>query len=334
MQPTINKIALIATPALTVAALLARLLTLPQVQNEAVGETGVSLWLLLGLCLAAVLLAALSCLSPQPLRPMGGKQQTKLGLLAGLSGIVMLMDTILSVVRLALTGKTPPPNAQILNSADRTTLTLSLIFGLLGGVWLLLLGCKWLRRAPLRFFARLGSLFPVAWIWCRLARYELSYASAANIKRSFYDFFMLLFMMLFLLAFARYVADVAPPSGKTMRALSAITAMVGISSPLARLGMQILADTESFNASQLAGITDLAIGLLALGMTFFLFAQDWDNPLTDEESPDSLADLVSDQQYEWENPISATPITDQLLAELMEEENVPRLFLLDDLDDE
>lgn len=334
MKPTINKIAIIATPVLTAAALLLRLLTISQVQAEAVGETGVSLWILAALCLGAIGLAVLSYFTPLPLRPMGGQQQPKLGLLAALAGGVLMLDTILIVLRFGITGKTPPPNAQILNTADQTTLTLSILFGLAGGVWLILLGCKWLRRAPLGFVGRFGSLFPVLWIWCRLARYELSYASAANIKRSFYDFFMLLFAMLFLLAFARYAANVAPPSGRTMRALSAITAMTGISSPLARLGLQMLEDTESFNASQLAGISDLAIGLLALGMTFFLFAEEWDYEPTEAEPTESLAELMEEQRYEQPTAISATPITDQLLSELMEEENVPRLFLLDDSDEE
>lgn len=342
MKPTINKIAIYATVAMTAVAMVLRLTTLPQVQQEAVGEFGVSFWLLVALCVGAVVLAALAFVSRLPLHPIGGEQQPKLGALTTAVGGVLLLDTVLALVRFGLIGKTPPPNAQILNNADKWTLYLSFVFGLLGGLWLVLLGFKWIRRLPLENGARFGALLPVAWIWCRLARYELSYASAANIKRSFYDFFMLLFLMLFLLAFARYVADVAPPSAKTMRALSAIAAMAGISSPLTRLGMQVLGDTEAFNASQLAGITDLAIGVLALAMTCYLFRDELDfEPVLIERAP--LLEELREEQQENEEPDapimagempSATPIADKLIAELLEEENAPRLFLLDEQDNE
>lgn len=341
MKPSINKIAIYATMAMTALAMILRLTTLPQVQQEAVGEFGVSFWLLVALCAAAVVLAVLSFLSDLPLHPIGGTQQPKLGGLTVAVGAVLLLDTVLALVRFGLLGKTPPPNAQILNNADKITLYLTFAFGLLGGLWLVILGCQWLRRQTLGNLARAGALLPVLWIWCRLARYELSYASAANIKRSFYDFFMLLFLMLFLLAFARWVADVAPPSAKTMRALSAIAAMAGISSPLTRLGMQILGDTEAFNASQLAGITDLAIGVLALAVTAYLFRDRLDfvpvpierAPLLDErketDDEESLERVILQEQTKH----SSTPTADKLIAELLEEENTPRLFMLDDQDD-
>ncbi len=341
MRPTINKIAVYTTLGMTALAMILRLTTLPQVQQEAVGEFGVSFWLLVALCAAAVVLAVLSFLSDLPLHPIGGKQQPKLGSVSVAVGVVLLLDTVLALVRFGMLGKTPPPNAQILNNADRITLYLTFTFGLLGGLWLVALGCQWLRRQTLGNLARAGALLPVLWIWCRLARYELSYASAANIKRSFYDFFMLLFLMLFLLAFARYVADVAPPSAKTMRALSAIAAMVGISSPLTRLGMQILGDTEAFNASQLAGIPDLAIGVLALAVTVYLFRDQLDfvpvaverAPLLEElkgaEEEESLGQVIMQAQAAH----SSTPVADKLIAELLEEENTPRLFMLDNPDD-
>lgn len=342
MKPTINKIAVYTTVGMTALAMILRLTTLPQVQQEAVGEFGVSFWLLVALCAAAIVLAVLAFLSDLPLHPVGGEQQPKLGGLSVAVGVVLLLDTALALVRFGMLGKTPPPNAQILNNADKITLYLTFAFGLLGGLWLVVLGCQWLRRQTLGNLARAGALLPVLWIWCRLARYELSYASAANIKRSFYDFFMLLFLMLFLLAFARWVADVAPPSAKTMRALSAIAAMAGISSPLTRLGMQMLGDTEAFNASQLAGITDLAIGALALAVTVYLFRDRLDFvPVTVERAPlleelkdaDEEEDLGQVILHGQEAP-SATPVADKLIAELLEEENTPRLFMLDDPDDQ
>lgn len=319
MGTSINKLAVWATLLLTAVATAMRLLTLPQVQAEAVGEAGISIWLLLALTAGAAVLIVLACCSRLPLRPVEGEHATPLGVVTVIAGAVLFVDTVMAMVRLNLTGVTPPPNTQILNQADRVTLWLTLVFGFLGGVWLMALGIRWARRSPLTLVERVGALAPVLWMWCRLARYELSYASATNAKRSFYDFFMLIFLMLFLLAMARYAADVAPPSPKSMRAYAAVAAMVGISSPLTRLGMHLLGDVESFNASQLAGVVDFAIGLLALGMTVYLFHERaTDDPDADEEEDDNAEfNLFSPEDISPESP---TPVADRLIRELLSEE--------------
>ncbi len=320
MRTSINRIAVWTTLLLTVAATAMRLLTLPQVQAEAVGEAGISIWLLIALAAGAAVLVALAHCSRLPLRPMEGEQGVLLGIVTAVAGAVLFLDTVMAMVRLNLTGVTPPPNAQILNTADRVTLWLTLVFGFLAGVWLMTLGIRWGRHSSLTLVERLGALTPVLWMWCRLARYELSYASATNAKRSFYDFFMLIFLMLFLLTLARYAADVAPPSAKTMRAYSAVAAMVGISSPLTRLGMHLLGDVEAFNASQLAGVVDFAIGLLALGMTVQLYRESPSAAKSDEEEDEddnAQFNLFSPEDLSPESP---TPVADRLIRELLSEE--------------
>lgn len=320
MRTSINKIAVWATLLLTAVATAMRLLTLPQVQAEAVGEAGISIWLLLALTVAAAVLIVLAHCSRLPLRPVEDEHAVPLGIVAVIAGAVLFVDTVMAMVRLNLTGVTPPPNTQILNQADRVTLWLTLVFGFLAGVWLIALGIRWSRRSSLTLVERLGALTPVLWMWCRLARYELSYASATNAKRSFYDFFMLIFLMLFLLAMARYAADVAPPSAKAMRAYASVAAMVGISSPLTRLGMHLLGDVESFNASQLAGVVDFAIGLLALGMTVYLYREQLTlEPEDEEDDEDDNAEfnLFSPEDLSPESP---TPVADRLIRELLSEE--------------
>lgn len=320
MRISINKIAVWATLLLTVAATAMRLFTLPQVQAEAVGEAGISIWLLMALAAGAAVLIALACCSRLPLRPVEGEQAAPLGIVAFIAGAVLFVDIVMAMVRLNLTGVTPPPNTQILNTADRVTLWLTLVFGFLAGVWLMALGIRWGRRSSLTMVERLGALTPVLWMWCRLARYELSYASATNAKRSFYDFFMLIFLMLFLLALARYAADVAPPSARSMRAYSAVAAMVGISSPLTRLGMHLLGDVEAFNSSQLAGVVDFAIGLLALGMTMYLYREQSSDAAEDdeeEEADNAEYNLFSPEDISPESP---TPVADRLIRELLSEE--------------
>lgn len=319
MRTSINKVTVWVTLLFTVAATALRLFTLPQVQAEAVGEAGISIWLLMALAAGAAVLAVIAFVNRSPLTPVEGERAVPLGIVTAVAGAVLFVDILMAMVRLNLTGVTPPPNSQILNDADRVMLWLTLVFGFLAGVWLMALGIRWARHSPLTLVERLGALTPVLWIWCRLARYELSYASATNAKRSFYDFFMLIFLMLFLLAFARYAADVAPPSAKAMRAYSSIAAMVGISSPLTRLGMHLLGDVESYNASQLAGVVDLAIGLLALGLTVYL--------CRDAEQPDDEDDAEADDNADYNlfapedlAPESATPVADRLLRELMNED--------------
>lgn len=308
MRPTRNQIAVWVTVALTLAATVVRLATLPLVQAEAVGETGVSIWLLGGLLAAALVLAVFAFCSKLPLPALADGDTRAVGAAASAAGAVLFADTVMAMIRLILTGITPAPNAQILNPADRTTLWLTLVFGFLGGLWLVLAGIRLWKNQVLSQTERFGALLPVLWIWCRLARYELSYASATNAKRSFYDFAMLIFLTLFLLAFARYAANVAPPKARAMRAYASVAAMLGLSSPLTRLGMHLLGDTESFNASQLAGVTDFAIGLLALALTVYLYREEDD--FDEEDESDFVDDLASP---------SETPLSDFLISEWMNE---------------
>ncbi len=82
--------------------------------------------------------------------------------------------------------QTPAPNATVISKFDAVLLVLTLIFGLVGGAFLVRIGFYWASRGQVKqgVFA-LWALAPSLWIWMRLARYEMSYASATDVTKAF-----------------------------------------------------------------------------------------------------------------------------------------------------
>lgn len=137
------------------------------------------------------------------------KPAAVLGMLAGAA----LVLTCLFDAWNWLLGHTPPaPAVETVGVAGGVVLGLSLLFRI-GGRRLpvpdraALAGGGWQPPGVYRLWA----LCPVLWIWMRLARNEMSYVSAIDVYRSFYDFVMLIFIMLFFLFFARFAAGVGNP---------------------------------------------------------------------------------------------------------------------------
>lgn len=129
-----------------------------------------------------------------------------------------------------LLGHTPPaPAVETVGVAGGVVLGLSLLFGLAGGAFLFRIGLLWLEEDGSRpGVYRLWALCPVLWIWMRLARYEMSYVSAIDVYRSFYDFVMLIFIMLFFLFFARFAAGVGNPRPRLLVGVSLSAALCAL----------------------------------------------------------------------------------------------------------
>ena len=134
---------------------------------------------------------------------------------------------------------------------------------------------------------RVWALAPVAWIWFRLARYEMSYASAVSVSQSFYDFMMMIFTLLFFFSLARYVAGVGEKFPRMLTVYAFCTGLFGISAPLTRFAMYMMGETAAYNASQLATALDLVIGIFAFAVGVGLvFAKQLPAPETTEEQPE------------------------------------------------
>jgi hypothetical protein len=180
------------------------------------------------------------------------------------SGIILTISSLFDGWRWLFVGQTPPPNDTLINSLDGITLTLTILFGVLAGAFLITLSTMLskgrLKRSPA---LSLSALAPVFWIWIRIVRDEISYSSAVQVYQSFYDFMMLIITMLFLFAFARYISATGTHSPRLLMALSLCTVLLSISGPLTSIAMYLSKETEAYNASRLAGITDFGMGIFA-----------------------------------------------------------------------
>lgn len=279
MQILSKRLAALFAVLLTAGVTVVRVVLMPQLQD---GDTGAFTLhpLIVGLIFGSVLLFALLILPWKvPLCPVHGTAAPFLAMLALLSGVVLLLSTVSDTWVWIQSGDAPPPSSVIISGVDRVCLILTLLFGVLGGVFLLALGLRWFthKLQASRLF-QWAALTPVLWLWFRLARYEISYSSAVSVSESFFDFVMLIFMLLFLFALARYVAGVGRPPVRTLRWYSLCTGLLCLSGTLTRLCMYFMDEVAAYNSSRLAGGVDFFIGLFALGFGLYQLLHD---PVTD-----------------------------------------------------
>lgn len=187
-----------------------------------------------------------------------------------LFGVTLLLSTLYDIyVFVSQDGKTPPPGEELTGSIDGLLLICMFIFGVLGGLFVIHLSLRWLAgRGTQNTGMSYLALTPVLWMWMRLARYNLSYASAVDISKSFYDFVMFIFTLLFLMSFARFAAGLGSPKRLTFYAAGA--ALFGLSGPATHYLFQLVGNSRAYKATQLATITDFTLGLFALCLMFVL----------------------------------------------------------------
>ncbi len=185
------------------------------------------------------------------------------------AGLAILVVSVIELYNWSANGIIPPPGSVLAGPAERVTLFLSLALGILSGVYFMRLGLYFLsENAEVRGAYPLWALAPAFWIWMRLARYEVSYASAVGIHESFFDFAMLLCTMLFLFAFARQMSDVDGNPWKTIW-FACATVMMTVSGTLSRVVFFLLGQGDAYRAGQLAGVPDFAVGVLAVAFLLY-----------------------------------------------------------------
>ncbi|MBP3381875.1 MAG: hypothetical protein J6L00_04420, partial [Clostridia bacterium] len=185
------------------------------------------------------------------------------------AGLAILVVSVIELYNWSANGIIPPPGSVLAGPAERVTLFLSLALGILSGVYFMRLGLYFLsENAEVRGAYPLWALAPAFWIWMRLARYEVSYASAVGIHESFFDFAMLLCTMLFLFAFARQMSDVDGNPWKTVW-FACATVMMTVSGTLSRVVFFLLGQGDAYRTGQLAGVPDFAVGVLAVAFLLY-----------------------------------------------------------------
>ena len=249
----------------TVVTLIMRVLLMPLLRDSETGRF-VTSWIVVAFMLAVLVLLAVMSLSLRQKPPLVGKQGAMtLSVSTIAAGAILFLATLWDAWRLLSMGLQPPPVTAVTSLVGTVTLWLTLLCGLLGGVALIYWGLQLSSEgATRRGMGSVAMLAPVLWMWFRLARYEMSYASAVGLSETFYDFMLFVFMLLFLYKMARFVVGVGVPTMGTLLFLSLATAMFALSGTLTRLCMYLAGDSEAYLASQLAGWPDFALGVLAL----------------------------------------------------------------------
>lgn len=296
------------------------------------------------LSLVSMAVVALLCFSKSAdAIPFENRSCTAIGWIATFCGALLIMSVVLDVFCWAVYGQVPPPNSTILNNVDLYTLIFSLVCGALGGIFLILRGFCWMAQSGgNKTLLDWLSLTPVLWMWFRLARYEISYASTIDIRASFFDFASLVTASLFFLQLSRMLTGLGKPPKNGLLIFSLFTAIASLSG--APLTLYKLSQGYSIG-SLLIAIVDAAIGLFALFVAasqVFIKADvtpvenelAWTEPQKEREAldpPFSLEDklpelemLLQDDTVAVDTPISITPASDELtvddiLAELNKE---------------
>ncbi len=273
-------------------ALLLRVVLMPTLRDSDTGRFDTS-WVVVTFMLLMVALLALPAvkLSMSP-PPVMGRGAIPLSLASMGAGVALLLPSLWDAWNWLATGEQPAPYIDINNIMGGITLLGALLFGIIGGVSLIRLGLQISSEGGARRgMASWEALAPVLWMWFRLARYEMSYASAVGLSEIFYDFMLFIFSLLFLFRFARFTAGVGAPTMGGLLFFSTTTAMFSLSGPLTRLCMYLLGDSEAYHASQLAGWPDLGIGVLALTFAYTLV-----NSALSQSSSVSASDVEADSQ--------------------------------------
>ena len=253
-------------PLLTVVL---RVWVLPSLRDWDTGLYSANYILIVLLLLMLAALAALGVLADGPRRELGGYPARVTAVLTALTGVVLAVSEVLSVGDSLAAYRTASMSEQPLFIPILALL--QNLFGVLGGVALVLMGLRLLLEgASRRGIAQWSALVPVIWMWLRLVNYEVSYASMVRLKDSFFGLGMLILELLFLLKLARYAAGVGKlPNGRLV-AYSVATAVFALSAPLTRWVIYLQGDADSYAAHYLAGPVDFAIGALALVLALSL----------------------------------------------------------------
>lgn len=307
MQNTLRKAAALLAFVATIVATVMRIFLTPRMLDTETGEFQIS-YVIIGILLVAIVAVFILTLAGKDPLPAAAqldkRTRAPIAYSGMLFGSILLVISSMYFLNLLATGKTPPPNETIINKLDLTTLLLTLLFGILAGVFFIWLGMM-LVSGHMKQTSSLSvvALAPVVWIWMRLVRYEVSYASAIQVSESFYDFMMLIFTMLFLFMFARYISNTGMRSPRMLIVYALCTMLLSLSGTVTKFTLYAMMEIDACQSCRLADLTDFGVGIFAL---FTVLALVFIKPLPKEESTaepaDSLQDSILGEPMEQQEP--------------------------------
>lgn len=257
---------------MTAVVTLLRVLLTPVLRDSDTGRFAASVAVVAAMALTVAAMALLASRGNAHRVEVSGKGTLPLALSALFAGALIGITGVWDLLNYILNGVVPAPATPMVSAVTGVVLLLSMWLMVAAGAALIFFGLQVIREGGTRIGMRAWSaLLPTLWLWFRLARYEMSYASAISLDKSLADFGMFVLQLLFLFKLARYVSGIGKTRPGSLMVYAMGAAMTSISGSLSRLCMYLLGDTQAYLASQLAGLPDFGIGVLALVFAWTLY---------------------------------------------------------------
>lgn len=191
--------------------------------------------------------------------------------LLGFTGIVAGANLLLTSGKEAWdfynTGIAPAPYYSIFNAADRLFFYGTLLFGVLGGLALLVLGFLWMFGGKAGSTAgQWLSLFPILWAFCRLARYVMSYTSTIRNAYSAAQAALLIFSLLFFYMLGQHLNGRLKLNGVRLPACAFAFGMIAISAFGAQWFVRTCMPEQIAGVVLVTDVNDLLCGVFALAV--------------------------------------------------------------------
>lgn len=253
------------------AALLTviRVSMLPHLWDTDTGRFATNVPAMLFSVVVLVLMAVLALCAPSERVDVPLSRALPTGAGAIIAGIALGGASLYDAFRWLYGGTLPAPGQMQLAILTKLVLYGFLIFGVLGAVVLVLWGLRVIAEGGTRRgMSTFGALIPVIWAWCRLAWYEMSYASTIGWSEKGYDFLMVIFELLFLFKLARLVSGVGKASLGEVLFYALASSMFALSGLVVRVCLFFAGNADAYLTSNLVDVPDLGLGVFALIFAF------------------------------------------------------------------
>lgn len=196
-----------------------------------------------------------------------GESSMLLGFTGVVAGATLFMTVGQQAWTFVQTGKAPAPYYTVFSSADRLFLYGTLLFGVLGGIALLLLGFLWMFGKPVgSTLGQLFALFPIFWAACRLARYVMSYSSTIRNAFSSAQAAMLILSLFFFYVFGQHLNGRLKLTGVELPVCAFAFGMIAVSAFVAQWVVQTYYPDLIAGVVVVPDVTDLLCGVFALAV--------------------------------------------------------------------
>lgn len=269
--------------AVTVAVTAMRVLMTPLSRDPDTGRFTVNMVVIAVALAATAVMALLAALGDKRRVDLDARAVRPFAAATLAAGVLIGANGAFDLVAWYLIDRVPPPQTAMVGAVPIALVTITGAMAIVAGLVLVLFSRQMFKtRGTCAGMCSWELLIPVLWLWFRLTRYLMSYASAVSLDECIYDFGMFVAELLFVFKLARYVSGIGATSVTGMMAYAMSAAVWSLSAALSRGCMYLLGDTQAYLAS-LADFSNFGVGLLALAFAGGLWYAAYHDSV--EESP-------------------------------------------------